>query len=122
MPRRRAKTTGSFPDWSAVAHDWDAVHLTLGGLLTSEQVRVESSAGWTELWGWGAEQTLWLRWCFTAVERLPVLAELPEPSVALEWPGWIRQLELERIRQGTVPGASVVTVRIDDPPRPSSRN
>ena len=77
------------PDWSAVAHDWDAVHVSLGGLLTSEQVRVDSSAGWTELWGWGAEQTVWLRWCFTAIERLPVLAALPEP--VLEWrPRWAR--------------------------------
>ncbi|HEU4793408.1 MAG TPA: hypothetical protein VFS96_07105 [Nitrolancea sp.] len=31
------------PNWPAVARVWDAVHLTLGGLLTSEQVRVEMS-------------------------------------------------------------------------------
>ncbi len=77
------------PDWSAVARDWDAVHVSLGGLLTSEQVRVDTSAGWTELWGWGAEQTLWLRWCFSLVERLPVLSELPEPMLESR-PRWAR--------------------------------
>lgn len=59
------------PDWLAVAMDWDAVHLTFGGLLTAEQVRVESAAGWTYFWSWNIEQTLWLRWVFTEVERMP---------------------------------------------------
>jgi hypothetical protein len=59
------------PDWSAVAADWDGVHLTFGGLLTAEQVPVESAAGWTYHWGWHAEQTMWLRWVFTAIERMP---------------------------------------------------
>jgi hypothetical protein len=59
------------PNWSAVAADWDAVHLTFGGLLTSEQVRIESAAGWTYHWDWDAEQTMWLRWLFTASERMP---------------------------------------------------
>jgi hypothetical protein len=35
------------PDWTSVARDFDAVHLTLGGLLTGQQVRISSSAGWT---------------------------------------------------------------------------
>ena len=64
------------PDWAAVAREWDAVHLTLGGLLTAEQVRVDGPAGWVEHWGWDAEQTVWLRWRFDAVERLP---DLPTP-------------------------------------------
>ena len=59
------------PDWTAVMADWDAVHLTLGGLLTATQVRVESAAGWTYLWNWPVEQTLWLRWMFDRVERMP---------------------------------------------------
>ena len=32
-------------DWEAAAKDWDGVHLTFGGLLTSDSVRVASSAG-----------------------------------------------------------------------------
>ena len=59
------------PDWSAVAVDWDAVHLTFGGLLTGEQVRVESLSGWTYLWDGEAEQTMWLRWMFKSSQQMP---------------------------------------------------
>ena len=58
-------------DWEAAAKDWDGVHLTLGGLLTSDSVRIASSAGWSMLMFWDLEQTLWLRWAFDAVERMP---------------------------------------------------
>ena len=58
------------PDWSAVASDFDAVHLTLGGLLTTEQVRIDSPSGWSQHDGWDFEQTLWLHWKFTRAERL----------------------------------------------------
>ena len=58
------------PDWSKVARDWDAVHMSFGGYLTSDQVRVESESGWTYHWAWDCEQTLWLRWMFTGYERL----------------------------------------------------
>ena len=61
------------PDFGAVARDWDAVHLTVGGLLTAEQVAVDGPAGATELQGWDAEQTVWLRWVFDEVTRLPHL-------------------------------------------------
>lgn len=70
------------PDWSAATHDFDAVHLTLGGLLTAEQVRIDSAAGWSEHWGWDVEQTLWLHWSFTEIERLPdrPLRQQPSPG------------------------------------------
>jgi len=42
---------------------FDCCHPSLRG-------RFDSPAGWTELRGWGGEQTVWLRWCFTEVERL----------------------------------------------------
>ena len=58
------------PDWSKVAEDWDAVHLSFGGFLTATQVRVESEAGWTYHWAWDCECTLWLRWMFTGFERV----------------------------------------------------
>jgi|KBSSwiStaDraftv2_1062776.scaffolds.fasta_scaffold381297_2 hypothetical protein len=70
------------PDWSAVARDYDAVHLTLGGLLTAEQVRIVSSVGCSEHWGWDVEQTLWLHWSFTRIERLPDRPRRPEASPA----------------------------------------
>lgn len=70
------------PDFAAVARDWDGVHLTLGGLLTGDQVRLDGPEGPTELQGWDAEQTVWFRWVFEEVRRLPDLTErLPTPAI-----------------------------------------
>lgn len=74
------------PDWGLVGADWDAVHLSLGGLLTAQQVRVEGPGGVTELQSWNSEQTTWLRWCFDEVEQLPDLADYPESPVPLNNP------------------------------------
>lgn len=68
------------PNWSAVAEDWDGVHLTLGGLLTAEKVRVVSDAGWSMLRFWDMEQTMWLRWAFDDVERLADRSAMPLPA------------------------------------------
>ena len=57
------------PDWAKAADDWDAVHLTLGGLLTSHQIAIRSESGWTYHYGWDAEQTWWLRWMFKDYEH-----------------------------------------------------
>ena len=59
------------PDWGAAAGDWDGVHLSLGGLLTAEQVRYESSPGWSELDFWHAERTFWLGPIEASARRLP---------------------------------------------------
>jgi hypothetical protein len=96
------------PDWPRVAHDWDAVHLSLGGLLTADQVRVESAAGWTKHWAWDAEQTLWLRWCFTSAKRLPDITAFPEPAVSLTWPLWIWERTIEHMRRGETPSGALV--------------
>ncbi len=74
------------PDWGAVAADWDAVHLTLGGILTADQVRVESAAGWSELRFAEFEQTRWLRWRFAGIERLPDITQLLDPPLWLPTP------------------------------------
>lgn len=78
------------PDWGAFVQEWDAIHLGLGGLLTADQARVESPAGWTELEIWEFEQTRWLRWRFDAIERMPDLTSfdmtplpLPTPTVLM---------------------------------------
>jgi hypothetical protein len=83
------------PDWGLVANDWDAVHLSLGGLLTAQLVRVEGPGGFTELQGWDSEQTTWMRWCFDEVERLPNLAEIPEAPVPIEHPNrlWFPEMD-----------------------------
>jgi hypothetical protein len=58
------------PDWQAVSQDWDGVHLSIGGLLTSERVRWGTPGQETHLFGWSVESTAWLRWVFGSVERL----------------------------------------------------
>lgn len=80
------------PDWSAVAIDWDAVHLSFGGLLASDQVRIESPKGWTYLWGWDMEQTLWLRWMFDASARLKDHEPMRSPVKGLIDPPLINRL------------------------------
>lgn len=75
------------PDWSAVARGWDAVHLTLGGLLTAQQVQVREGQYWTEQDGWYSEQTLWLRDQFEYVERWPDLIDIPPAPIDIA-PWW----------------------------------
>lgn len=59
------------PNWGAVSLEWDGVHLSFGGVLTAEQVRFESDAGWTCLNFWHAEQTFWLKSIDAEVRILP---------------------------------------------------
>ena len=59
------------PNWQAVSQDWDGIHLSTGGLLTTERVRWGRPGAQTLLYGWGVESTVWLRWLFGPVERLP---------------------------------------------------
>ena len=70
-PARGREDDRLVPNWGAVSEEWDGVHLSLGGLLTSEQNRYESSDGWTMLDFWHAEQTYWLRGMSTEVKRQP---------------------------------------------------
>jgi hypothetical protein len=48
------------PDWSKVAADWDGVHLSAGGSLTTDELR-----------DWDVESTVWFRWVFSSVSALP---------------------------------------------------
>ena len=70
-PARDAQDDRLAPNWGAVSEEWDGVHLSLGGLLTAEQNRYESPAGWTMVEFWHAEQTRWLRPLKTETKRLP---------------------------------------------------
>ncbi len=63
------------PDWQAVARDWDGVHLSIGGLLTTQKVVVDAGGRRAELNGWDSESTVWLSWSFGRVERLPDAVE-----------------------------------------------
>lgn len=82
------------PNWWAVSADWDAIHLSFGGWVTVEQVRIESPSGWTYHWGWDAEQTMWLRWMFTDMERMPEHQRMASPLEGLvHWHYSYRNLE-----------------------------
>jgi hypothetical protein len=47
--------------WPRVAEDFDAVHLTVTGLLTAHHVPIATPHGPAVLTGWDAESTAWLR-------------------------------------------------------------
>ena len=68
---RKASDGRLVPDWQKVAHDWDGVHLTLGGMLSSEQARYEQAHGWSMLQFWHSEQTHWLNRLAITGERMP---------------------------------------------------
>ena len=58
----RVRTGGHLlPDWAAVAEEWDGVHLTWAGFLTSEgRVWDLEGGAVTMLRYWASERTLWL--------------------------------------------------------------
>jgi hypothetical protein len=69
---------GPAPTWSAVADDYDAVHLTFAGLLTGLYVPHATEEVSTTSWAWNWESTHWLRSAFTSVATLDVLPGPPE--------------------------------------------
>lgn len=48
------------PDWRRCAHDWDAVHISVGAYLTSAYRAWPTRDGATFLAGWDPDQTAWL--------------------------------------------------------------
>jgi len=50
------------PDWEAASRVWDGIHVSVGGLLSAQGVKVEDVDSWSELRGWDCESTVWLRW------------------------------------------------------------
>lgn len=78
---------GLAPTWSAVAADYDGVHLSFAGMLTAIQAPVSGALfGTTTLWAWDWECTHWIRSVFTTTEALPALEERPDSSYqSLSW-------------------------------------
>ena len=76
LPAQRAARTSParhlLPDWRAVSADYDGVHLTWAGFLTTEGRICELDATTvTMLRYWGSERTLWLADVFGEPEPLP---------------------------------------------------
>lgn len=61
------------PDWAAVAADYDAVHLTVVGYLTTPGIAIPlaTHSGATVLAGWNPDATFWLRNDFLSVDDDP---------------------------------------------------
>ena len=58
------------PDWRSVVRQWDGVHVSVGGYLSTAGMRVDAGGAATLLVGWDANQTLWLNDVFTSVRQL----------------------------------------------------
>ncbi len=53
------------PGWASVAEEWDAIHLTWAGFLTSEALVSDPAGGGVAMLRfWLGERVLWLRDCF----------------------------------------------------------
>jgi len=50
----------AIPDYSAVAADYDAIHLTVGGYLSTAGRAIQAGSAYTVLAGWNPDETWWL--------------------------------------------------------------
>ncbi|HEU4674410.1 MAG TPA: hypothetical protein VFS29_00365, partial [Motilibacteraceae bacterium] len=78
------------PDWQAVSQDYDAVHVSVRGYLTTAGLPLQVGEGWTLLAGWEPDASWWLTDCLRAVGDTQrwVLEEQGEPlGWRLELPG-----------------------------------
>lgn len=55
------------PDWTAVAQDVDAVHVSVRGYLRTAGLPLRAGDGWTLLAGWEPDATWWLTDCLRVV-------------------------------------------------------
>jgi hypothetical protein len=66
------------PDWASVAGEWDAIHLSWAGFLTSEALVSDVARGGVAMLRfWLGERVLWLRDCFGEPQPMtgPVMPE-----------------------------------------------
>lgn len=69
------------PDWTRVAQEWDAVHLTGLAYLTAATREIEVDAEYSSvIGGWGPDETYWLTGLVREVEgaRVHWQAHAPE--------------------------------------------
>jgi hypothetical protein len=62
-----------YPDWRAIATDFDGVHMTLAAIVATQGFTLMTSAGPIAATYWDIETTLWLRWRFDSVSLRDVL-------------------------------------------------
>jgi len=90
------RTTGlagrwRIPDWDAVAEDWDAVHVSVAGYLTTatRALPLADGASATVLAGWNPDQAWWLRDVLTTTTPHPESWRWTEDTDGSE-PAWRR--------------------------------
>jgi hypothetical protein len=54
-----------YPDWVEIAHEFDAVHVTLPAIVAAQGFYFDSVQGLIAPAFWDVETTFWLRWCFS---------------------------------------------------------
>ncbi|OYD70190.1 hypothetical protein [Rhodococcus sp. OK302] len=82
-------TTGQYhdwfiPDWTGVVADYDAVHLTMMGYLSTPGITIPltKQPGATVLAGWDPDQTYWLNNDFLALGDMGIWCHSPDGSWA----------------------------------------
>jgi hypothetical protein len=55
-----------YPDWHALAEEYDGVHMTAAALLALQGLRLTTPAGVLAESYWDVESTVWLSWQFTS--------------------------------------------------------
>jgi hypothetical protein len=62
-----------YPDWRAIAADFDGVHMTLAAIVATQGFTFPTSSGLIAPAYWDVETTLWLRWRFRSLTLREVL-------------------------------------------------
>jgi hypothetical protein len=74
------------PDWDAVAQDFDGVHLTWAGFITTEGTAIDLSEGDVAMMrNWNSERTLWLNPVLRDPRPLP---KITPPHDGLGYEDW----------------------------------
>ena len=63
-----------YPNWPAIAEDFDAVHLTAMAVAAIQGVRITTEMGLIAPSYWDVESTFWLRWSFDAVSEVELVS------------------------------------------------
>jgi hypothetical protein len=63
-----------YPNWPAIAEDFDAVHLTAMAVAATQGVRIRTEMGLIAPTYWDVESTFWLRWSFDAVSEVEIVS------------------------------------------------
>jgi len=63
-----------YPNWLAIAQDYDAVHVTAMAIAAIQGIRISTEMGLIAPSYWDVESTLWLRWSFDAVSEVEIVS------------------------------------------------